>query len=145
MKQTQAGTPPCEEPVSAPATNVRRGVVVFGASIAFLSFLDRAAISQAAPAISKELHRSVVQIGLVFFAFGFTYAAGEIPSGWLCDRLGARLLLTRVVLLWSFFTAATGWAWNFPSFFCQPPSLWGGGVGVLSGARVRLQKVASTG
>lgn len=100
--------------VSKPA-GARRTVVAFGASLAFLSFLDRAAISQAAPAISRELHLSAVQMGLVFSAFGFTYAACEIPSGWLCDRFGARKLLTRVVLGWSFFTAATGWAWSFPS------------------------------
>jgi ACS family glucarate transporter-like MFS transporter len=92
-------------------------VVVFGASLAFLSFLDRAAISQAAPSIIRELHLSPLQMGLVFSAFGITYAAFEIPSGWLCDRFGARLLLTRVVFLWSIFTAATGWAWSFSSLY----------------------------
>jgi MFS family permease len=96
-------------------SKARRGVVVFGASLAFLSFLDRAAISQAAPAMQRELHLTSWQMGLVFAAFGLTYAACEIPSGWLCDRFGARRLLTRVVLLWSLFTAATGWAWNFTS------------------------------
>jgi MFS family permease len=33
----------------------------------------------------------------------------EIPGGWLGDRIGARKALTRVVVLWSIFTAATGW------------------------------------
>jgi MFS family permease len=99
------------------ATNARRTVIVFGAAIAFLSFLDRAAISQAAPSISREMHLSPAQMGLVFSAFGFTYAAFEMPSGWLCDRFGVRSLLTRVILLWSFFTAATGAAWNFPWLF----------------------------
>jgi MFS family permease len=94
---------------------MRRRVVFFGASLAFLSFVDRAAISQAAPAISKELHLGPVQMGAIFSAFGLTYAAFEIPSGWLCDRFGARNLLTRVVLMWSLFTAATGAAWNFSS------------------------------
>ncbi len=97
------------------AVNARPRVVAFGASLAALSFLDRAAISQMAPAIAKDLHLSPVQLGLVFSAFGLTYAACEIPSGWLCDQFGARRLLTRVVLLWSLFTAATGFAWNFPS------------------------------
>jgi MFS family permease len=97
------------------APSIRRRVVVFGASLAFLSFLDRAAISQAAPAIAKDLHLNPAQLGLVFSAFGITYAAGEIPSGWLCDRFGARKLLTRVVVLWSLLTAATGLAWSFPS------------------------------
>ena len=103
-------------PVSQPA-KVRRRIIAFGASLAFLSFLDRAAISQAAPYISRDLHLSAWQMGLVFSAFGFTYAAGEIPSGWLCDRYGARNLLTRVVIGWSLFTAATGWVWNFSSLF----------------------------
>jgi MFS family permease len=98
-------------------THTRRTIVVFGAAIAFLSFLDRAAISQAAPSISREMHLSPAQMGLVFSAFGFTYAAFEMPSGWLCDRFGVRSLLTRVILLWSLFTATTGAAWNFPSLF----------------------------
>jgi MFS family permease len=33
----------------------------------------------------------------------------------MCDRWGARRLLTRVVVLWSLLTAATGLAWNYPS------------------------------
>jgi MFS transporter, ACS family, glucarate transporter len=102
---------------SAAPTRGRRRVIAFGASLAFLSFLDRAAISQAAPSISRELHLSPFQMGLVFSAFGFTYAACEIPSGWLCDRFGARNLLTRVVIWWSIFTAATGCVWSFPSLF----------------------------
>ncbi len=104
--------PPVIQPIEA---RVRHRIVLFGASLALLSFVDRAAIGQAAPAISRELHLTPFQMGLVFSAFGFTYAACEIPSGWLCDRFGARRLLTRVVLWWSLFTAATGWAWNFPS------------------------------
>jgi MFS transporter, ACS family, glucarate transporter len=111
--------PPIDPPIvsseSERSARVRRQVVIFGASLAFLSFVDRAAISQAAPAISRELHLSPAQMGLVFSAFGLSYAACEIPSGWLCDRFGARNLLTRVVLWWSLFTAATGWAWNLPS------------------------------
>jgi ACS family glucarate transporter-like MFS transporter len=100
---------------STRATSARRRVVVFGAALAFLSFLDRAAISQAAPAIARDLHLNSVQMGLVFSAFGITYALCEIPSGWLCDRFGARRLLTRVVIFWSLLTAATGLAWNYPA------------------------------
>jgi MFS transporter, ACS family, glucarate transporter len=100
---------------AAPKSAARRLVIGFGASLAFLSFLDRAAISQAGPWIARDLHLSPAQLGLVFSAFGITYAACEIPSGWLCDRFGARRLLTRVVIWWSLFTVATGWAWNFPS------------------------------
>ncbi len=98
-----------------PAALGKRGVVAFGASIAFLSFVDRAAISQAAPAMARDLHLNSVEMGLVFSAFSLTYALAEIPSGWLCDRYGARTVLSRVVILWSILTAATGLAWNYAS------------------------------
>jgi MFS family permease len=52
------------------------------------------------------------QKGYVFSAFTLAYALFEIPTGWLGDRVGARKVLVRVVLWWSFFTAATGWVWN---------------------------------
>jgi len=51
----------------------------------------------------------------VFAAFTWAYALFEIPGGWLGDKLGPRKVLTRVVLWWSFFTAATGWTWSFVS------------------------------
>jgi len=51
----------------------------------------------------------------IFSAFTVAYALFEIPSGYLGDRFGARKVLMRIVVWWSFFTAATGWAWNFAS------------------------------
>jgi MFS family permease len=97
------------------AARLRRTVIGFGMALAFISYLDRACISQAAPMIARDLRFNTIQMGYVFSAFGLTYAAMEIPSGWLIDRFGPRLVLTRVVVCWSFFTAATGFAWNFPS------------------------------
>ena len=38
-----------------------------------------------------------------------------MPGGYLGDWMGPRKVLMRIVLWWSFFTAATGWAWNFVS------------------------------
>jgi MFS family permease len=84
-------------------------------ALAFIAYLDRACISQAAPFIMREFHLSKIQMGYVFSAFGLSYALFELPSGWLCDRIGPRKVLTRVVLCWSFFTAATGWAWSYTS------------------------------
>jgi MFS family permease len=45
-------------------------------------------------------------------AFTLAYAPFQIPGGWLGDRFGPKKVLMRVVLWWSFFTAATGWAWS---------------------------------
>jgi ACS family glucarate transporter-like MFS transporter len=93
----------------------RRRVIAFGMALAFISYLDRACISQAAPMIVRDLHFNKIQMGYIFSAFGLTYAAMEIPSGWLIDRYGPRFILTRVVLCWSLFTAATGLAWSYSS------------------------------
>src|SRR5438045_1799205 len=54
-------------------------------------------------------------MGLVLGAFWLAYSLFDIPAGWLGDRFGARLALTRVVLAWSLFTALTGAATGFAS------------------------------
>ncbi len=56
-------------------------------------------------------------MGWIFSAFTFAYAAFEIPSGWLGDRFGPRLALTRIVLWWSAFTVLTGATIGFRSLF----------------------------
>lgn len=96
-------------------TNTRKYVVFFGMSLAVLSFIDRVAIAQAAPLISKSLGLTKAQMGTVFSAFLLSYALFEVPSAWYGDRVGARKGLLRIVTAWSFFTALTGAAWNFLS------------------------------
>src|SRR5437763_4357392 len=96
-------------------TRKRYWVVALGFALAFITYSDRAAIGQAASSIAADLRLSPVQMGYVFSAFGIAYAAFEIPSGWLGDWIGPRKVLLRIVLWWSFFTAATGWTWNYPS------------------------------
>jgi ACS family glucarate transporter-like MFS transporter len=96
-------------------THVRHKVIVFAVALAVITYIDRVCISQAAPLITRDLHFSKNQMAYVFSAFTLAYALFEIPGGWLGDRLGARRVLMRIVVWWSFFTAATGWAWNFPS------------------------------
>src|ERR1051325_4813985 len=96
-------------------TRKRYGVVALGFALSFITYLDRAAIGQAAPSILKDLQLSSVQMGYVFSAFGLAHAAFELPSGWLGDWMGPRKVLMRIVLWWSFFTAATGWSWSYGS------------------------------
>jgi MFS transporter, ACS family, glucarate transporter len=90
-------------------------VVLFAVTLAVVTYIDRVCIAVAALSIRADLHLSAVQMGYVFSAFGWAYALFEIPGGFLGDWMGARRVLLRIVLWWSFFTAATGWAWNFVS------------------------------
>ena len=96
-------------------TRARFTVLRYTLALAVITYLDRVAISSAAPAIRGELGLSLIQMGWVFSVFTFAYAAFEIPSGWLGDVIGPRKVLTRIVLWWSFFTMLTGAAWNFAS------------------------------
>jgi MFS family permease len=96
-------------------TRVRHQVLGFTLVLAAISYLDRVCISMAAPAMKQDLGLTDWQMSKVFSAFTLTYALFEIPSGWLADRFGPRLMLTRIVVGWSLLTAATGWSTGFLS------------------------------
>ena len=102
-------------PASLPPTRTRYWVIVFAVTLAIIQYIDRVCISQAAPFISRDLHLDEAQMGWVFSAFTLAYALFEIPAGYLGDRIGPRKVLIRIVLWWSFFTAATGWMWSWAS------------------------------
>ena len=71
------------------------------------------AIAVAGPRIQDELGVPPEKWGWVLGAFALAYGLFEIPSGASGDRLGQRRVLTRIVLWWSFFTAATAAAGNY--------------------------------
>jgi len=100
---------------AARPTRARYWVIVFAVTLAVIQYVDRVCISQAAPQVSATLGLTKQQMGWVFSAFTLAYAFFEIPTGYWGDRRGPRNVLLRVVLWWSFFTAATGAAWNWVS------------------------------
>ncbi len=103
-----------ERPAVRP-TRARDIAVIYTIVLAIITYIDRVCISMAAPSIQRDLGLSPIQMGWAFSVFGWSYALFEVPGGWLADRMGPRRVLMRIVIWWSFFTAATGWAWNFSS------------------------------
>jgi sugar phosphate permease len=81
-----------------------------------ITYLDRVNISTAAPVISKEFGFDKITMGVIFSAFGWSYAMFQVPGGWLGDRFGARNVLTTIVTYWSAMTAATAAASGATSF-----------------------------
>lgn len=73
-----------------------------------INYLDRSNLSIAMPAIAGELELSKAQQGLLLSAFGWTYAALQIPGGWLVDRVPARVLYPVCLILWSLATFFMG-------------------------------------
>jgi MFS family permease len=101
--------------MTSPPTGARHIVTAFAVALAVITYIDRVAISVSVPFISEDLGLTSIQMGWALAAFGWAYALFEIPGGWLGDRIGPRRVLMRIVIWWSFFTAATGWAWNAAS------------------------------
>ncbi len=101
--------------VGPAASRTRYWVIVFAVTLAIIQYVDRVCISQAKSFISADLKLTDAQMGWVFSAFTLAYALFEIPAGYLGDRIGPRRVLLRIVLWWSFFTVATGWAWSWIS------------------------------
>ena len=78
-----------------------------------INYMDRSNISVAASAIQEELHFSSVELGLIFSAFGWTYAALQIPGGILVDRFGPRIVYAVSLVSWSLATLFQGFAKGF--------------------------------
>ena len=53
-----------------------------------ICYLDRGIISVAQPEIRETFGLTLGQMGFVLAAFTWAYAAGQVPIGWLGDRLG---------------------------------------------------------
>lgn len=92
--------------------------MVFGliGPITFVMSLDRTAIVVAAPTIQHEYGFSLVQMSLILTSFSWTYAALQVPAGWLAQRFGPRRALAWANLLWSALTIATPLGYNVASF-----------------------------
>ena len=86
----------------------RYRVLVLLFFLVLIMYLDRLCIAVAGPRMQHDLGLSPRDWGWVMGAFTLSYALFEIPSGVLGDRVGPRKVLTRIVLWWSTFTAATG-------------------------------------
>lgn len=102
--------------LEARPTYVRYQVLAWVCALSMITYIDRVCIKEMQPDMTAELGLSKQQFSWVFSAFGLAYALFEVPSGWLGDKFGPRLVLCRIVLWWSAFTVFTGlvplFSWN---------------------------------
>lgn len=73
-----------------------------------VNYLDRSTISIANHLISRDLLLSATQMGLIFSAFSWAYAFGQLPLGAVLDRCGARWSLGIALSIWSTAQALCG-------------------------------------
>ena len=83
----------------------------------FISYIDRVNIAVAGPFIRQEMGLTTVQLGLVFSAFAYPYAAMQILGGWMSDKFGPKKVLIVLSLIWGVATVLTvdrGYRWLRP-------------------------------
>lgn len=95
------------------ATRIRYLIVAAATLMSFLLYLDRFCVSFAVDYIRQDLGMSQGQVKWFLSAFFWSYALAQVPSGWLSDRYGARIMLVIYILTWSFFTGLIGAANSF--------------------------------
>jgi ACS family glucarate transporter-like MFS transporter len=95
--------------VEAKRSRIRIFIVLMLFFVTTVNYADRATLSIAGSALSKELHLDPVALGYVFSAFGWSYVAAQVPGGWLLDRYGSKRVYAFSILLWSVFTFFQGW------------------------------------
>lgn len=80
-----------------------------------INYLDRSALSVAAPLVMKDLELTPADLGLIFSSFFVGYAAFNFIGGWASDKLGGKRVFTLAMGVWSAFCALTAAAGGFVS------------------------------
>lgn len=82
-----------------------------------INYIDRANLSAAAEDLALELTLDPKQMGILLSSFFWTYAAFQIPSGWLIDRYNVYWVYGLGYFVWSAATALTGLANSYSVIF----------------------------
>jgi MFS transporter, ACS family, D-galactonate transporter len=104
-----------QRPSKAVSTRVRYGILGVIIVATAINYMDRANLSIVAPDVKKDLNISAAELGLIFSAFSWTYAALQIPGGWVLDRIGPRITFGVALIFWSIVTGSISLAKGFTS------------------------------
>ncbi|HJT79084.1 MAG TPA: MFS transporter [Gemmataceae bacterium] len=86
---------------AARPTRVRYLVLTAACSLAVLTYVQRQGFVAGTPYLQRDLGLNDEQMGYLLSGWLLAYGAFQVPGGLLGDRLGARRLLTALVLAWS--------------------------------------------
>jgi ACS family tartrate transporter-like MFS transporter len=87
---------------------LKRRIIPFVFVLYVISFLDRINISFAALTMNKELAITSKQFGWVAGIFFFGYFLFEIPSNLMLHKIGARIWIACILILWGMLATLTG-------------------------------------
>src|SRR6202167_4171391 len=98
-------------PIRGPSRQLRRmqwiAIVLVTAAIA-LNYMDRSTLAIGNLKIREEFGISATAIGGLGSAWALTYGIAQLPSGYLLDRVGPKILVGLTIIVWSLFQAPGG-------------------------------------
>ena len=74
----------------------------------FIAYVLRSNMSIVGPTIMNDIGFSEMQLGMVLSAFSLSYAIFQIPSGVFGGRLGSRVAVAAIAIVWGAITIAFG-------------------------------------
>jgi len=103
-----------------------------------VNYLDRVALSFAAPTIMKTLAIDPATFGSILASFAIGYSIAQIPGGVIADRWNAKTMLVIAPLVWAGITAMTAFIYS-PTLFVVARIGLGLSEGVALGAIYKIQ------
>jgi MFS family permease len=101
---------------AGPSRQLRRmqwiAIILVTAAIA-MNYMDRSTLAIGNLKIREEFGSSATAIGALGSAWALTYGLAQLPSGYLLDRVGPKLLVGLSMIVWSLFQAAGGLAGSY--------------------------------
>ncbi len=91
------------------ARRLRWTMIALAFFATMINYLDRQALSVAAPVLRVQFHMTNVAYGQILFAFMLAYTIMNGVSGLMIDRLGTRVGYALFVAWWSLANCCTRW------------------------------------
>ncbi|WP_036638884.1 MFS transporter, partial [Paenibacillus durus] len=99
-----------------------RNTALLVAGCYFMENLDSTIVTTAVPAMSRALHVSSAQMGLIVTAYMVTLAVFIPISGWLAERFGTRPVFLSAIAVFTLASVACAMRWRRPRRTLPLPS-----------------------
>ena len=112
MADTQAFSATPRPAEATRSSVVRWRLFAFIFVVTVVNMADRTSLSVGMPTIARELSLAPALQGIILSSFFWTYAALQIPGGWMIDRVGPSRVMSSAILIWGVFQTLTMAATN---------------------------------
>ncbi len=101
----------------ATLAKVTRRIIPFAFICYVVAYIDRVNIGFAARELQGDLHLSDTAYGIGGGLFFLGYCLFEIPSNLILDKVGARIWMARIMIVWGLVSMATLFVYDKTSFY----------------------------